>query len=223
MPVSHHLRLTILLLAAVAGCQEPPADRDAVPAAPTDTTPAVEDRPPHRTDTVRLEGMPETLSLRLFQAPGSFPLPFSAYVPEQLAAETVSEANIQFVAEFGGHRNEDAFLHVHVLPPGTSQEAAVAEARAYKTGRGVPVSQGIEIVQDEQTPPDLPWALEAFPFRYQSGGEWFTGRIAVGRHGGLFFMIVRHYPAEYGDGFGPRADLILDSWRWEDGSGLNAR
>lgn len=35
-------------------------------------------------------------------------------------------------------------------------------------------------------------------------------------HNNRYYYIGRYYPAEYGDGFGPRAKTILDEWQWLD-------
>lgn len=167
--------------------------------------------------------MPEPITLDLYQAPDDYPLRFSTYVPEDMDAETdASERTAHFTAEFGGIRNDDAFVHLYVFPPDTPAQEAIALARGYKTGRGIPVSEGIEIIADELRPPELRDALEAFRFRYQGeGGLWFSGMVGVARHQDRHYMLVQHYPVEYGDGFGPRADLIFESWEWADGSPLH--
>lgn len=36
------------------------------------------------------------------------------------------------------------------------------------------------------------------------------------RHGDRFYYIAEHYPAEYGDGFGPRSNKIQEQWQWLD-------
>lgn len=230
--------LLTLLLAACAGAdddREPEAD--ALPgdtAAASDTATAgdtaaasdpADPRPDVRTDTLFLEGMPEPIELGLFRAPDGFPLPFSAYIPSDMAVEVEAEgeagegAAARFVAEFGGHRNDDAFVHVFVFPPGTDANTAIAQARGYKASRGVPAGKGVEPLGDSEEP-QLAWALQAYRFRYESGGTWYQGLIGVGEREGRYFQLVRHYPAEYGDGFGPRAALIEETWRWEDGSRL---
>jgi hypothetical protein len=172
-----------------------------------------------RLDTLSIEGLAEPIALRLYRAPDGFPLRFAAYVPGDLEARE-EESAIRFTAHLGGRTEPDAFLHVFVFPPGTDRRAAVASARGYKTGRGIAVGQGLEPIADDLKPPNLQWAVRAFRFRYQSGGRWFGGVLGVGEHDGRFYQIVRHRPVEYGDGFAPRADLVLETWRWADGSPL---
>lgn len=36
------------------------------------------------------------------------------------------------------------------------------------------------------------------------------------RHGERFYYLAEQYPAEYGDGFGPRSRIIQDQWQWLD-------
>ncbi len=182
-----------------------------------DTTAAT--RAPLRSDTVDIEGMPVPMRLKLFRTGGDFPLPFSAYVPADMAAEVSTEngggASVHFYAEFGGHRNENAFLHLFVFPAGTPEPEAVAAARGYETGRGVPVSRGLEPASDSAAASSIPGAIAGYRFRYQDGGgAWFVGRIEVRRYDGRLFLLVHHYPAEYGDGFAPRAAVITDTWQW---------
>ena len=217
-----------LALVTAAGCGggSDDADPDTPPAPAPDSTalegpPSGAARPDSRTDTISIEGMAEPIELRLFRSPVDFPLPFTAYVPTAMRPE-VEEAGARFVAAFGGTVNTDAFVHLFVFPPGTDRQGAVDAARAYKTGPGVPVSQGLEPMAGETRTPPMDWAIEAYRFEYQSGGDWYGGTIGVGRHGDRFFQIIRHYPLEYVDGFPPRAGLILETWLWAAGSPLGA-
>lgn len=184
---------------------------------------APEQRPGSVTDTLMIEGMPEPLALRLFRAPQDFPLPFSAYVPADMAPEASEDgdgASARFVAEFGGVRNERALVHLFVHPAGTDPQQALAVVRAYQAGTGVPVSQGLEPLGEAEATRRMPWAGSAFVLRYQAGGTWYLGSIGLGMRAGRPFHILVHYPAEHADGFAPRTDLIFETWRWADGSPL---
>lgn len=207
-----------LLLAAAAGC--PPADEatsdpEAAPATET------RERPATRSDTILLEGMAEPIELELFETPDGFPLPFTAYFPSDMAASAdADDGTAHFVAEFGGVRNEDAFLHVFVFAEGTPWQEALATARGYEAGRGIPAGRNVEPIAEDLREPSLAWAGEAWRYRYQAGGQWFGGTIGVGTHQDRPFLILRHRPQEYAEGFGPRADFITETWRWSDGSPL---
>ena len=219
-------RLTVCLLALLAcGEATPKADRgteDATPSDPPATAEAIE-RPEERLDTIRIEGMPEPVRLRLFQTGDDFPLRFSAYVPADMATEadrTDSTASVHIRADFGGVRDTDAYLHLFVHPAGTGRQEALAAAHGYVASRGVPVSQGIGDPGAAGAAARMPWAIESWTFRYQSDGDSFVGSVGVGQREGRLYQLVRHYPAEYGDGFGPRAALVEATWRWGDGSPL---
>lgn len=183
-------------------------------------------RPAAITDTLMIEGSPHPLALRLFRTDDDFPLPFSAYVPEDMtrASEDDDEdgASVRFVAEFGGVRNERALIHLFVHPEGTDPQQALAVVRAYEAAAGVPVSRGIEPLGESETLRRTPWAEHAYVFRYQADGTWYVGTIGLGSHAGRLYHLVAHYPAEYGDGFGPRAAILLDTWRWDDGAPLQS-
>lgn len=234
MPVKAPLVTALFASAAFVapGCTDarPPGDASAGGGTFADTTAtaagAPASRPATRTDTLHIEGSAEPVTVTLFRPPAGFPLPFSTYVPPDMEAEvetaTAPQAGeaVRFLAAFGGQRNDDAYVHLFVFPAGTVRRTAVAEARGYTASRGVPVSRGLERLDVTDAARRMPWALESYAFRYQDGGRWYLGSIGVGRHDGRFFQLIRHYPAEFGDGFGPRAGLIIRSWRWADGEPL---
>lgn len=225
MPASHapSIALAILLTLLLPGCADAP-ERDAAED-PSDTPHATsaEDaapRPDRLLDTLTVEGMAEPVELRLFSTPEDFPLPFSAYVPRDMVISTDPSGVVDFVAEFGGTRDDDTFMHLYVFPRDTPWQEALATAKGYKTSRGIPVSRGIEIIADELGVPDLPWAEEAYRYRYQSGGAWYGGMLGVGLHRDTPFMIVTHRPVDSAEGFAPRAERIRATWRWSDGTAL---
>ncbi len=41
------------------------------------------------------------------------------------------------------------------------------------------------------------------------------GDVGLGERNGRWFHIVVQHPAEFSDGFAPRAQRILDEWRWQ--------
>lgn len=207
-----------LLGAPIAGCS--PAD-DAAADPEGASANEAGDRPATVTDTILLEGMAEPIELELFETPDDFPLPFTAYFPADMAASADAEdGTAHFVAAFGGVRNEDAFLHLYVFPAGTPWQEASATALGYKAGRGIPAGRNVEPIAEDLAEPSLDWAVEAYRYRYQAGGQWFGGTIGVGTHQDRPFLILRHWPEEYVEGFSPRADFITETWRWGDGSPL---
>src|SRR5690606_41078517 len=71
----------------------------------------------------------------------------------------------------------------------------------------------------DQTSPD--WAVRQWRIAERDPrGGWILGFAGLGRHAGRWFHILARYPGEYADGFGPRAERILEHWRWADGAPL---
>lgn len=164
------------------------------------------DRPETAETAILLEGMEETIPVRLFATPSDWPLQFSTYHPEDWVAEASTGAGgaaVRFTVAYGGRRNDDAYLEVAVYPAGTD------EAEARERLAGLAADLGIaEVPEGERR---YPWSLA----EYAAAGDVVQG-LALGRHGGGWFHIRWHYPAEHGDGFGPRQALVLDQWIWAD-------
>lgn len=174
------------------------------------------ERPPTRTDTIYLEGTPEVTELTLVRSPSGFEPAFSTYVPEGMVrvfGHPVRGLELRFVAAFGGVRNEEASLGFTFHPPETTEDEVREEARRVARehgGSGEPLSPG-----------RWEWAEAEYPFGDAGGPARLFGTVAVASHGGRWFRVLLRYPPEYGDGFAPRTELILDAWRWEEsGEGL---
>lgn len=214
-------RVAIIALAALCmGCQSDDrsktADSDTAAAAATDITV----RPPTRQDTIMIEGTAEASTSTLLTTPADFPLPFSTYVPDGIAAQ-VDSAGVRFSAAFGGVENQLAYMYVHPHPPGTELHQArdrVGEFLISRVANDDPLdTDDYADTWDRSDAPD--WAVEAYTFeddQVAAAGTLYSGRVILARHGTTFFHVIIHYPAEYGDGLGPRFDAILEHWRWED-------
>ena len=48
----------------------------------------------------------------------------------------------------------------------------------------------------------------------------FSNAFDLRMHNNRYYYIARFYPEEYGDGFAPRAQRILDEWQWLDATSL---
>jgi hypothetical protein len=161
------------------------------------------------------------VTLTLVRSPEWFRPPFSTYVPPRMRTDFVADdatPSVRFAAAFDGSVSPDAYLQVRLYPPGAAELVAQQEVDAYLRGRSPR--------QDPITQSDRwPWALDSYGFAYggEGGTQRFVGAMAIARHGNRFLHVLTHYPAEYGDGMGPRVAQILDEWRWEDdGSFLTA-
>src|SRR5690606_20230313 len=191
-------------VAVDAGTDTAPAPTPALPGA---------GRPEVVEGVITLEGMREPMTYRLYRSPPGFPLPFSTYLPADMEADEVGSGDgdaVRFVAVLGGGRIEEMCVSVYVPPAPLTTEEARARARGIAASRGrvEPGEAGV-----------YPWALEWH--RYEGEGS-LVGTVALGRHADRYFFVLTRYPAEAGDGFGPRARRVLDEWRWAEGGGLGS-
>lgn len=198
--------LAAALLSAACAGEEAPARREA--GAPA--------RPATVRDTIRVEGMAEPVTLRLYAPSQGFPLPFTTYLPDEMTAEPVGGEGVRFEARFGGAPNRDAFVYLFVHPADETEDAARETVRAVAESYG-PIREFAEVDPAHR----FPWSIVQFRFDgRQQGREPVVGAVGLGRHAGRLFHVIVQYPLEYGDGFPPRAQRILDRWRWADGSSL---
>lgn len=160
-------------------------------------------------DTVMLEGNPEPMTLRLFRPAGDFPLPFSTYVPEFLTGSTVTPGEppeVRFTPANPTDFTRTAVISFVVYPAGTTEAQARGIARGAAADRGT--------VTDLERP--HAYAADGWRFRGSgTPGAALTGWVELGRRGDRWFHILVQYPAEMGDGMGPRVVTILEHWRWE--------
>lgn len=171
-------------------------------------------RPAVLLDSIRVEGASQSDRLTLVRSPAGFSPPFTTYLPSQMKVDFMASdtaPSVRFVAAFGGRTNPEAYLQVRVYRPGVAELVPRNEIEVYLRGR--------DPRQDNVTPSQgWPWTLAAYDFYYGAGPQQsgFMGTIGLGRHANRFFHVLAHYPAEYGDGIGPRIHRILTEWRWED-------
>jgi hypothetical protein len=188
----------------------PPQRADVLPPLPPES---IAPRAPAIRDTLLIEGMPEPTTATLVHTPPGFSLPFSTYVPHGITTEFGADGDsdaVRFTAAFAGRTEPNAYMHVFVYPAGTTGIQARSSAFEFLRSRF--------LVGDEANPTDTPpWAREAYALSYSGdGGVHYVGRLIIATHADRYFHVLTHYPAEYGDGLGPRHARILQWWRWED-------
>jgi hypothetical protein len=224
--------IVALALLAGAACDRDRADEAAEPA-PTGSAPLTdltlplqpdsglpplppESIPPRAgtlRDTLLIEGMGEPVTMTLLRPPAGFGIPFTTYLPPGLRADFELHGDtsaVRFSAAFGGHLDENAYMHVRMYAPGSTDKVVRDLATAFIRSRAP--------WRDEAQPaPPAAWADEAYTYQYSGDGAVpYTGRLVIARHRGRYFHVLTHYPAEYGDGLGPRFASVLGHWRWED-------
>jgi hypothetical protein len=195
------------IVAAIAACAEA-GDRETSPDTAASAGAVVDsvDPPVSYTETISIEGTAQQLAVVDYRSPADFALGFTTVVPTDMRIDYATSGRgdeIRFEAAFGGVHRPDAALSIVAFPAGT--DTAAVRARIDET-----VAQ-VRGVRMERNPDD--WALE----RYRVA-DGHSGSLGVGLQNGTWYFIMTLYPPEYGDGMGPRADLILRRWQWT-GSG----
>ena len=177
--------------------------------------PPQQDIPVTQSADIQVEGEIEEVSLQPFQSPPDFALPFATSIPASMRAQPLP-ADSGDAVRFVDSGNPAAYLHLFVQPLGYTADAAEENIRAVAESYGVP---GVGEVEPTER---FPWALAQYRFeRRGSTAPPVAGFVALGQHAGRFFHVIVQHPLEWGDGFVPRARLILDQWRWADtGGGL---
>lgn len=199
---------------------------------PRDAEPAPEPQPqlPPRaettTDTLYLEGMPEVVTLTLVRSPADARPGFSTYVPPGIETDVDAagdSASVRFSAAFSGSVDPNAYMHVRLYPLGTGTAVAGEVVAGFMRSRRPQDDPTGDAPAEEAPhhPTDVPaWGTEAHVFSYADGDRRYVGRVVIGQHGPQSFHVLTHYPAEYGDGLGPRFEQILRHWRWEDSGAM---
>lgn len=208
------MRLFPLILTLIlAACQGPAADVPPAGDAPahTGTTATTEPPPATRVDTLWIEGMPEPMELRLFQAEEGLPLAFHTYLPADWRAVSIpNQKTVLFTPE--GPLADRATLSVRIYPAGMTPEDALERLRVRAASDAQATAQTAVFLDQ----PEAPWALaEAV---YTAGP--MAGHATLARQRERYVEIIAQYPVEAGDGFAPREALILSEWRWADGAPL---
>ncbi len=201
--------LTTLGFSILFGCTGP-GPRQTAETSPSPAPARSEEVRPERPATKRgsivMEGDPEPITLKLFDsASASLPLAFTTYIPEDMIAEPAGSGTqkvIRFVANFGGHREGEAYMEVLFYPADT----AASTARGADSSKEKPAA-------DKQ----FKWSLtERDIVSLSKGRGRIVGVAALGRHGDRLFQVTLQYPEEFAEGFNPRTHRILDEWRWSD-------
>jgi len=144
-------------------------------------------------DTIMIEGTEESIKLKFYDSEKNF----ITYVPEDMLTEkvTVHEKDYyMFYANFLGNKNENVFLKLHFLPKGDVKPESPFE------------NSTMEPTQNSYK--NYPWSLEEY-----SGDDVYG---ILGEHNGQYFTIEINRPAEFADGFGPRANKIIQHLYWTD-------
>lgn len=165
-------------------------------------------RPSTKPATISVEGEKTQITLKLYKAISPR---FSTYYPEKyfLPESGASDegTSVRFFVNTTNTKNEDAYVHFAFL----NHIKTLGQVRKFVNGkRGLIASNGWQVVSRTRRVP-YRWAKERIDFRQRKGNETIVGSVYLGESKGKAFYAIAHYPAEYGDGFAPRANLIFQN------------
>lgn len=173
-------------------------------------------RAPTKHAVLPVDGRQERVEMRLYVPPPHFPLSFTTYLPPGVRPEPGppgESASLSFVREGGGEGPTGAFVHLFVAPAGTGEQAARELVRAAAERFQVPGTDA------ELRPENAhPWAVEEYELRSRGTLRDRLGWMALGRREGRWFLLIVQVPVPLAESFGPRAEAILDEWRWKEGA-----
>lgn len=209
---SKNILIGAILLTSSLGCaapinNQPSSDASATPTAtgvPTSYN-STNNRPATKTGTITVEGEKVPVTLKLYEQYSDL---FTTYFPEkEFIAEGLSSGEgtgVKFIANFGGSRNENAYVHIAFL----NDVKTLDQLKSFVNGKnGLIASNKWQVVNREQKV-TYPWAKEKIAFNQ---GKDIVGNVYLGQQSGRVFYVITQFPGEYGDGFPPRANLILEN------------
>ena len=162
-------------------------------------------KPSTKTDTLSIEGEKTQVTLKLYDKASGV---FTTYYPDKdfiAQSRTLGEGTgTQFIYNVGERQNQNVFVALFFPTKATTLEQLkqVAQQRGL-----IQANQWQVVTRTTQVP--YSWAKEKIVYKKRGSSQNVIGEVYVGETKGKAFYVVTHYPAEYGDGFAPRADLIL--------------
>lgn len=201
------MALVVMALGA-CGAEEPAPSREEAPDAAA------------REVAIQTPAGAERVTVRRYSTPEGFALPFVTDLPEDLRAEPDVEGTgdaISFTWYPAGERHDSAVVHLFVLPADRTEDAARAVVQN--------AAERVRIPGDREEVQPIrrhAWARVEYPIRsVGTPGAPVEGWVALSHHAGRWFYIIAQARASEWPRFEPRAELMLERWRWLDsGEGL---
>ncbi|GJM34937.1 MAG: hypothetical protein DHS20C18_39380 [Saprospiraceae bacterium] len=152
------------------------------------------DLPQTKEQTITIEGYEQQIKTKLFQSPEDYPLSFHTYIPEDFTEgrEKSGEGDILIFSR------GKAQLKLMVFSKLVNYKMAEGLAQSMVSSKG---ELGIDRIKGRtiySLQGDAPNALQ----------------VEAGQRNGHAYLWVREFPLEYGDGFGPTANLIMSNVEW---------
>jgi hypothetical protein len=151
--------------------------------------------------TIYIEGEPQQINTRLYNEPG---MPMLTYYPETLEASGTCDSNgcsISFT-------NTSLATSLLFLFP--AEATTVSQVEPYLIGEnGLFTQSGWTITRSSTNQQDLPYPWMKKMVNFQAPNMEAIGVGYFGEQDGQAFAAVEVFPPEAGDGFAPRARIIL--------------
>lgn len=148
------------------------------------------------TAPINIEGEQTQVTLHRFDDAS---LPFTTYIPTQdftPVLDTSEEGRgVRFYFSPTGTPDRNAFIWVVFLNRLIDPTAVVFD------------SSMEEVDRSDTTP--YAWATERIDYRQNTAQGALMSTVFFGEYQGRVFLVMTHYPAEYADGFEPRAAIVL--------------
>ncbi len=165
-------------------------------------------RPPTKTATIYVEGEKTQVTLKLYKQ--SSP-EFSTYYPDKFfVSERLSSdegTRTYFYVNNTGTKKTDAYVSVSYV----KFIKNLGQLKQFVDGkRGLIAFNGWQVTNRTKQLP-YAWAKEKISFKQRKDNQLYVGNVILGQSQGKTFYVITYYPAEYGDGFSPRENLILQN------------
>jgi hypothetical protein len=175
------------------------------PIAPATTTPTL---PKTKTYPMSVEGEKTDITLKLYDERRQ---DFTTYIPEDdFVAESVSSGEgtgTRLFYNVTGTKDKDAYISIFF----PNQETTVEDVEALVTGKGGLIESNQWQVLNRTKEVPYSWVQEKISYQKGTGTPNIVGEVYIGQDKGKAFYVMTQYPAEYGDGFAPRADIVLNN------------
>ncbi len=201
----------ILVLSTSTGCASP-TEQEGYRSTNTnlstvtfiDSSTALKSRPNKK--TVTDEWTQRQIPVKLFNQNG---FPFTTYFPENdfivESAASDEGMGVWFYSKASGKKYESAYVHFFFPAKSPNLEGM---RRSIVGKRGLMETNKWTVKRRTQNVP-YRWAKERIDFEQKQGNKSIMGTVYIGEYKGKAFRVTEHFPADYGDGFAPRASIIL--------------
>jgi ABC-type Fe3+-hydroxamate transport system substrate-binding protein len=163
-------------------------------------------RPSTKTDTISVEGEKSEVTLKLYNELSQV---FTTYFPkDDFVAESRrsgADTGSTFYYNVDGTKNKDVYVSISFPTWANNAE----QLERLLTAKGELIQRNQWQMQSRTKDVPYSWAKKKIVYKQPGSSQNIIAEVYIGEANAKVFYGITHYPAEYGDGFAPRADLIL--------------